>query len=474
MPVPSPRSRSSQRPILCRIFPHAGAFTRVVAVLITGSLTACGADEPAEPVGPPPNVLLISIDTLRADHLDAYGYARETAPNLTRLAEQGALFERCVAVSNWTLPTHTTLFTGLHPIVHGVEESKDALDPGRATLGEAFAEAGYETAGWFNNPFVDAKFGFMRGFERYEMALTREQMKAQMELKGTPKGAITNSHQPQPGPRQKDYFVEQGAEATSDRALQFLEERDPARPFLLFLHYNDVHSDYIPPAPYDRKFNPGYEGTITAEGYPHNKRINRRMPPADLAQIKALYDGEIAWTDQAIGRVLDRLDELGLADDTIVLVTSDHGEGFFEHNGKEHHYGLYDELVNIPFIVRYPVTVPAGQRISHGVSQADIAPTLLELARLDGLPEADGLSWAGELTGRSGGTRPRPMLSRAILKPILDEDGDVVLSLRTDELTVIKHVSPEGAEKVLVFDRATDPGEQRPLPADLMQQVDDF
>lgn len=414
---------------------------------------------------PRPNVLLISIDTLRADHLDAYGYDRPTAPNLRRLAEEGALFERCVAVSNWTLPTHTSLLTGLHPVVHGVEEHDDKLDPGRATLGEAFATAGYETAGWFSNPFVGDRFGFTRGFARWTMAPSPDEMRGQIEKKGTPKGAITRSWQPQPGIRTADYFVEQSAEPITARALQFLEGHDAEKPFLLFLHYNDVHSDYIPPAPFDQLHDPDYSGSLNVEGYPHNKRVHRRMSADDLAWVISLYDGEIGWVDQHIGSVLQRLADLDLAENTIVVVTADHGEGFYEHNGKEHHYGLFSELVEIPFIVRYPARIAAGQRIAHGVSQTDIAPTLLALAGVDGLPEADGLSWAGTLTGGNG-PRPRPLLSRAILKPILDEEGDLVLSLRTDELTVIRHTTPEGKQQAYVFDRETDPGETSPLASE--------
>ena len=434
----------------------------LVALLLT--LACERAPEAAPP--PPPNVLLVSIDTLRADHLEAYGYHRETAPRLAELARQGALFERCLAVSNWTLPTHTTLFTGLHPVVHGVEEHRDQLDPARATLGERFAAAGYETAGWYSNPFVGERFGFARGFATYEMALTPELRAASFEKQRTPKGALTRSHQPEPGPRAQDYFVEQSAEPVTDQALRFLDQRDPSRPFLLFLHYNDVHSDYIPPAPYDRMFNPDYQGTLTAEDYPRNKRVHRRMPAEDLEQVKALYDGEIAWVDEHLGRVFERLEALGLAEDTLVVITADHGEGFFEHGGKEHHYGLYRELVEIPLIVRYPARVPAGQRIGHGVSQADIAPTLLDLAGLPPLEEADGQSWAPSLTGEGQPPPRRPVLSRAILKPILDEDGDVVVSLRTDGVTAVHSTAPDGTVTVEVYDTEADPGETRPLPPD--------
>ncbi|MFT7463801.1 MAG: hypothetical protein ACI9EF_002149, partial [Pseudohongiellaceae bacterium] len=196
---------------------------------------ASGAQHGTTTPSSPPNVLFISIDTLRADHLDAYGYEHATAPNLTQLAQQGALFERCIAVANWTLPTHTTLFTGLHPVVHGVEEHQDLLDPTRATLGEAFAAAGYETAGWFSNPFVGSRFGFTRGFESWTMAPTPDEMRGQFEKKGTPKGAITRSWQPEPGPRTKDYFVEQSSKPITDRALEFLDGRNTDKPFLLFL-----------------------------------------------------------------------------------------------------------------------------------------------------------------------------------------------------------------------------------------------
>jgi arylsulfatase A-like enzyme len=411
-------------------------------------------------------VVYVSIDTLRADHLDAYGYERATAPNLARLAAEGALFEQCIAVANWTLPTHTTLFTGLHPLVHGVEEHGDRLADDIQTLGEVFADAGYATAGWYSNPFVGEQFGFIDGFDTYAMATSGAERAANIEKRGTPRGSITGSHQPVPGPREEDYFVEQSAEPVTEHALAFLDARDQTKPFFFFLHYNDVHSDYIPPAPYDQMFDPDYGGTLTAERYPHNERIRRDMPAEDLEHVIALYDGEIAWVDHQFGRVLDRLDELGLADDTVVVVTADHGEGFFEHGKKEHHYGLYEELVHIPFLVRHPARVAPGQWIDSLVSQADIPVTLLELAGLSELDAADGRSWAPFLRGEGRAPPERPVVSSAVLKPMVNEEGEVVLSLRTSNYTAIRQQGTDGKSTVVLFDRPDDPNEQRPLNAE--------
>ncbi len=458
---------SATRPSLATL-PASAARPRPLALLAlvaSAALPACG--EPSADAPPAhPNVLLVSLDTLRADHLDAYGYERETAPHLARLAADGALFERCLAVANWTLPTHATLFTGLHPAVHGVEEHDDRLSRDVPTLAEAFAAAGYDTAGWYSNPFVGERFGFVRGFGSYAMAKPPGGAAARVEHAGTPRGAITRSAHPEPGARAEDYFVERTAAAVSSEAVDFLDARDGSRPFFLFLHYNDIHSDYIPPAPHDRRFDPDYDGTLTGERYPHNPRVHRDMPAEDLEHVRALYDGEIAWVDEQFGRVLAHLDALGLADDTLVVVTADHGEGFFEHGFKEHHYGLFEELVHVPWILRWPARVPPAQRVAELTGQRDIPVTILDLADVPGLPDAGGRSWADALTGDGPPPPQRPHIARAILDPILEREGDVLHALRTDALTVIERRSPDGRLRTTVYDRRTDPDELDPLPAD--------
>jgi arylsulfatase A-like enzyme len=148
----------------------------------------------------------------------------------------------------------------------------------------------------------------------------------------------------------------------------------------MFIHLWDVHFDFVPPPPYDTMFDPDYEGTLTGEDFFRNPAVNPRMSRADLDHILALYDGEIAWTDYHIGLILDDLAERGLMENTIVALVSDHGEEFFEHQGKGHRFTLYDEVIRIPMILWYPKKIPAGTRVEKTTSIVDIFPTLLELS----------------------------------------------------------------------------------------------
>ncbi|MCB9899499.1 MAG: sulfatase [Planctomycetes bacterium] len=414
----------------------------------------------AAPARRPPNVLFVSLDTLRADHLGAYGYRRDTSPHLDALAAEGALFEDCIAVSDWTLPTHASLFTGLDPTVHGVQLPSDSLARGVLTLGEAFAGAGYETAGCHSNPFLDERFGFARGFSTWRGSATRES--ALVELAGEPKGSVSGVRPTQPGLREHDYLVQRAAPQVTEFGLEFLDAHaaDDA-PFLLFLHYNDAHSDYIPPAPYDRMFDTGYRGPIDGEDYSHDERVRPDMDPDALAYIVSLYDGEIAAEDAQLGRVLDRLDALGLRDDTLVVVTADHGEGFFERGENEHRYGPYHELVHVPWIVRLPGDVPAGLRVATTVSQIDVAPTLLDLAGVEGAERMDGRSHARAL--RAGREPPaRPVLSQSVVDLDRTDRPREIWALRHAGRAVIVSEDRGRVARLSVFDREADPDELQP------------
>ncbi|GJM22009.1 MAG: hypothetical protein DHS20C15_19240 [Planctomycetota bacterium] len=434
------------------------------AALVVG-VSGCGPDaaEPATETAPL-NVLFVSLDTLRADHLEAYGYTRETAPNLRALAEQGVLFEDCVATANWTLPTHTSLFTGLSALTHGVEEASDLLPEACPTLVEPFRDAGYATAGFYSNPFLGEKFGYARGFDEYARAATDDDLRAMIERKGDAKGSTSGTRFPEPGARESDYFAEQSSEQVTARGLAFLDQLPSEQPFFLFLHYNDIHSDYIPPAPHDRLFDTDYNGTLSPEHYPAHPDVHAEMNERDLAWIRALYDGEIHWVDEQLARVFQALEEIGRAEDTLVVVTADHGEGFFERGYKEHHYGLYRELLHVPFILRLPRALPSGRRVSDTVSQADIAPTILSLAGLTGLPGADGRALDELAAGTAEHSARPPVVSSAVLKPILDQPGDEMVSLTTGDFhAVLRRRHTDGRETLQVFDRRSDPEELSPL-----------
>lgn len=319
----------------------------------------------SEPRAERPNVLLVSIDMLRARHLACYGYERPTSPNIDRLAREGALFARHMSSTSWTLPAHAALFTGLADSVHGCTDSHLALHERFETLAERFAAAEYETAGFFAGPYLHPTYGLGQGFELYEDC--------------TSAGAGATSA---PG---ADQLSESHVDVCNPRSFAAFERwfaGRSGRPFFAFVHLWDVHYDFLPPPPYDRMFDPSYEGTRDGQRFATDPSISAAMPARDLEHLIALYDGEIAWTDAFVGRMRALLEAAGVFDDTIVILTSDHGTEFFEHGSKGHRKTLYDEVLHIPLVVRFPARVPAGMRIEKQTRMIDVAPTLLDLAGL--------------------------------------------------------------------------------------------
>lgn len=355
-----------------------------------------------------PNILLISIDTLRADHLGSYGYGRNTSPHLDRLASRGFRYQRALAPTPWTLPSHGALLTGVDPYLLGLTAQWRYLPPQAPSLASLLAEAGYRTAAFVDSKprgFVGGRRGFDRGFGTYAHA----------------------PHGPTQVPR---YDVA----ATVDAALGWLdatetttgavEEGDSKSPFFLFLHTRSVHaiptdepcrdapcSPYFAPAPFGERFvttprtTEPWDNGAGRQGQDYlwwiNEEISSGTPgedlltPRRLAELIAFYDGAIAYTDHHLGRLFEALAERGLADDTWVVVTSDHGEAFLEHRLLMHQE-VYEPSLRVPLIVARPGD-PEGEGtvIRSPVVLEDVAPTLLQWAAVDG--EAAG---ASPMTGR--------------------------------------------------------------------------
>ncbi|HEY7820030.1 MAG TPA: sulfatase-like hydrolase/transferase, partial [Vicinamibacteria bacterium] len=237
----------------------------------------------------------------------------------------------------------------------------------------------------------------------------------------------------------------------SKKAVDFLDERMD-RPFFLFLHYFDVHYDYVPPEDFWRRFDPDYQGTLKAENYRRNDAIHREMDPRELRHVLARYDGEILFTDRHIGSVIEALERNGLSEDTLVVVTSDHGEEFFEHGNKGHGQTLMDETLLVPLVIRLPGRIPAGLRIREQVRHLDIAPTLLSLAGLT--EELPGQDLEEALT--KGGRVP-PLGAVSTLR----RSGDW-LSLRISNFKYLVHRNASETTELL-YDLGRDPGEKEPL-----------
>lgn len=393
----------------------------------------------------PPNVVVISIDTLRADHCSVNGYERDTTPNLRKLAEQGTRFATAYSPTSTTAPSHATLFTGLSPITHGVVKNGIELGADFTTLAELLRDDGYQTAAVAGSFAMAGKFGFAQGFDSYDDEFSEEGSTYDLE-------------------RWQGHAVGQGfdrrATETTEIAVDWLREnRETNRPFLLFVHYFDPHDPYDAPAEFEERL-----AVKTPEFLPTEWRERR------LFDTVAKYDAEILYTDFEIGNLLDALGELKLDEDTVVIVTSDHGEGLMDHGWLLHGTHIYEEQVRVPMIVRWPERVAAGKTISEPVEMIDVLPTLLgfigRYRAAEELPGRDlGAALLSEQAKPLGAGHPIHLFRqhfREGMHPKLPLKG-VQHGLREGRWKVI--VAPEEGTREL-YDLKDDPAETTDLAED--------
>lgn len=337
-----------------------------------------GLSTTAVPAGPErPNVLLIGIETLRADHVGCLGYERETTPALDQLAQGGILCTRTLSTSGWTLPTVISVMTSLHPDVHRTYRHEHRLSQEVTTLAEVLKANGYTTAGFVSNPVIDGRCGLSRGFDLYDDFTVS--LDSGLDIFARHEGGASIQH------------LACTSELVTRAATKWLE-RDPDEPFFMFTFYFDPHYDYIPPVPFDTAFDPNYQGDIDGRGVNNEPRRSQRPPDRDLRHLLALYDGEIRYTDGCIAELLRAFAASDVLKNTIVVVFGDHGDEFYEHGKTAHDRTLYDEIIRVPLIFRWPGRLPADRRIDTVVSQIDIMPTLLDYL---------GVSYDGPVQGTS-------------------------------------------------------------------------
>lgn len=371
-------------PVLCAALLAGASAIAIAYVAANGKGSSQGAPQriPGNDAAQNVNVLLISLDTTRKDHLSCYGYPRKTSPQIDALASESLVFERCVAASNWTLPSHASMLSGLYPTSHGAHwatvEMREA-DPGRRTgrmatscqtLAEVLLHAGYQTGAVVANPwYLQKVFRFDQGFQHYD------------DRGGKPPAAYRR------------------AEEIADLAIAWLDQIAD-RPFFLFLNFVDPHAPYNPPPPYDTRFRetqPGNNERPSWDMQPwldaHDRVLTRDIPlsPAEAALFRDRYDGEIAYMDAQLGRVLSWLRERGLYDRTLVVATADHGEAFGEHEVIGHGLTLYEPEVAMPMIVKLPFGKRTGV-VEHAVHHVDVMPTVLEVLGLDVPDQVQGTS----------------------------------------------------------------------------------
>ena len=372
------------------------------------ALAACGGATAERARDGAPNVLLISIDTLRADHLGCYGYEKPTSPALDAFARTAVVFEEAQASASWTLPSLASALTSEYSSTHGCWNFGSTLDESFLTLPEILVAAGYDTGCAASHIFVTTRHGLQQGIVHTDDSYAYPEIE--------PDKAVTS-------------------QVIADKGIRFLDQKaaSPERePWFLWLHFFDPHEDYLQHAGITEQFaTPG-------------------QPPAPIE----LYDGEIRYTDLHFGRVLEALDRTGFTANTMVVVVSDHGEEFMDHGGLRHGHTLYRELVRVPLLIRAPGIAPS--RVHELVRTVDLLPTVLDIV---GLPSPAGIA------GRSLVPRMRgepeevlPALAEIALSEPLTMD-----SVITERVKLVQHASGDVRE---LYDLEKDLLERQDLHAE--------
>jgi arylsulfatase A-like enzyme len=379
-------------------------------------------------------VLLIVIDTLRWDHIGAYGYERDTAPAIDALAAQGVRFERAYATAPWTMPSVASMITGLYPSGHGVKTVKSGVPMSLHTLAEILGERGYQAAAVVSSRLLINKRekGFAQGYHIYEKRHARGH------------GHIST-------------------EGVTDDAIRILELfAAEGHWFLLFVNYFDPHFNYLPHR--DVGFAPERVGRLDGrQGIEELREMVSGFSDEELRFLRDLYDEEIRHTDAGIGRLLTRLEELGLAEDTLVVLTADHGEEFRDHGWIGHTETLYEELMRVPLVIRMPGARRVPRVVEAPVSLVSLTPTILDLLGID-IAEFDfhGSSLAPWVLGRGDPEPDSPVVEVDFVLP-----GDPPSGKRTLKKGIVderfKLIRDDESRRIELYDLDADPGERRNL-----------
>lgn len=402
----------------------------LLAVIFAAAGSGCG--DVRSPDTPKRNVLLITLDTLRADHLGSYGYGRDTSPSIDSLASGSFIFEHAVAQSAITPVSHASIMTGLNPFRHGLRSLHGGegfeLPEARVTLAEILRDNGYETGAFVSAFPVTRRYGLHQGFETWD-----EEFAGNSDLPVVnDKGIVNTGH------------VQRRADETAEKAVSWLRRQSGEKPFFAWVHFFDVHDPLIlPPQEYLRKFPP--------------KSLTRPD------QLRAIYDAEINFVDDQVKRILGELESLGVRGDTIVAVIADHGEGLGDHDWWGHGI-LYQEQIRVPFILSIPGQ-GEGRKISSLVRSVDLLPTLADLLELDLPPglDFDGESLIGILEGRE--ERELMAYSESINDLVAYYDSPMrnesLYAITEGRWKLIVHREESEDRRVELFDLRADPGELR-------------
>ena len=325
-----------------------------------------------------PNILVLVVDALRADHLSTYGYARPTSPNLDRLADAGVLFEHAFSTSSWTLPSHVSLLTGLYPSQHrvGWETPRGLLTLGYPTLPEVLSAHGYRTGGFSANVFwFTTDRGLDRGFIHFEDYFSSLADMVSRPLYGR---LIERFVLRRLG--YEDFPARKRAPDINHAILRWIDA-DRSRPFFVFVNYMDAHDPYLPPHPYRSRFSRAKDPGGIINWWVG--RLNPKLGREELQGEIDAYDGAISYVDDSIGQLVAELHRRDPSGNTLVVVTSDHGESFGEHGLVLHGNSLYRNEIQVPLILSWRGRIPAGARIEQPVTNSALAATVMDLIGVD-------------------------------------------------------------------------------------------
>jgi arylsulfatase A-like enzyme len=363
------------------------------------------------------NVVFILIDTLRADRLHSYGYTRKTSPRMDALAARGIRFDRVESQSSWTKQSMASLWTGMYPERTGVFHFAHAVPDQALMPAEVFRDVGFRTAGIWRNGWVANNFGFGQGFDLYVKPYRNRPVKSVRRPNGTNRLPGTD------------------VDATQS-AIEFMAGNSSGR-FLVYLHYMDVH-----------------------------QYVYADSSPNWGTSFSDIYDSSIHWVDRNVGMVVDAIEQLGLTDRTLIVISSDHGEAFFEHAVEGHARTLYREVQNVPWLIVPPFEIEGGIVVEDQVANVDVWPTILDLVGLPALPAAEGQSVVPLVLEAGGGVAaPEELKQRTVFSQLNMNWGrdrsrkprHVVAVVREPYRLVEELTDPRSAE---LFDRTNDEGEK--------------
>jgi arylsulfatase A-like enzyme/Flp pilus assembly protein TadD len=366
----------------------------------------------------PKNIVLISIDTLRADHVSCYGYPIKTTPHIDRVAEAGVLFENALSPIATTLPAHSSMLTGTNPACHGVHDNESyVLSESAVTLAELLKPHGFTTAAFVSTFVMDSQFGLKQGFDSY------------YDHFGSDRNSIGIS--------------ERIAEDTSSHALDWLGKNHDS-PFFLFVHYFDPHFPYTAPQPFRAKVR-----ELSDPGDPALTRAER-----ELREQRLNYDAEISYTDHCVGQIIERMKNLGLDDSTLLIITADHGEGLCDHQEKTHSYFVYQSTLAVPLIFRVPGG-PRNWRITEQAGLVDIVPTICGMLEIPCPPVVQGADLSDCFRRKNHRLPDRALYAESFLPTLYG--CNPLLGIVQDRYKYIQTTKQE------LYDLQNDPGERENL-----------